>query len=192
MLKGYVHKFPVSYETIDVSNITNIHKCLMKNHNIVRTLGFLKQALIVMSLVLLRFVGSLTAKYASMNNQPCVVRPMLADLNPDKLYHYPFIFSLDRCHGSCNTAENPFGRICIPNKMEEVNLKVFNMIKEINKLKKVAEYISYECRFEFVSRKCSLKQKWNNGKCQYRLLLRDEITLLRNCQSFCWDVILLC
>ena len=30
-LKGYVHEFPVDYDTIDTSNITNIHKYLTKN-----------------------------------------------------------------------------------------------------------------------------------------------------------------
>ena len=38
------------------------------------------------------------------------------DLNPDD---YPFIFSVDRCDGSCNTVEDPFGRICAPNEIEE-------------------------------------------------------------------------
>ena len=63
-----------------------------------------------------------------MNNQPGMVRPALINLNPD----CPFIISMNRCYGRCNTAEDPFGRICFPNKMEEVNLKVFNMIKELN------------------------------------------------------------
>ena len=44
--------------------------------------------------------------------------------------------------------------------MEEVNLKVFNMIKKINEeLKTVVKHISCKCRFEFDSRKCSSKLK---------------------------------
>ena len=30
----------------------------------------------------------------------------------DELHYYPFIISLDRCDGSCNTVEDPLGRIC--------------------------------------------------------------------------------
>lgn len=41
--------------------------------------------------------------------------------------------SFDRFNGSCNGLENPVGRICAPNKMGNINLKVFTMIKGINK-----------------------------------------------------------
>ena len=77
--------------------------------------GFINHILIVLSLVLLVFDESLATKCVSMNNKPCMVRPTLIDLNPDKLHHYSFIFCLDRWDGSCNTAENSFDRICVPN-----------------------------------------------------------------------------
>ena len=48
-----------------------------------------------------------------------MVRQTLLDLNRDEPYYYPFIISMNRCNGSCNTVEDPFSRICIPNKMEE-------------------------------------------------------------------------
>ena len=58
--------------------------------------GFIKQAFIVPVLVLLCFVRSLAAakamKCVSMNNQPCMVRPMLTDLDLDEL-HYITIHS---------------------------------------------------------------------------------------------------
>ena len=31
--------------------------------------------------------------------QPCMVGPTLIDLNPDELYYYPFIISLDMYDG---------------------------------------------------------------------------------------------
>ena len=57
-----------------------------------------------------------------MNSQPCVVRPTLIGMNL-------FLISLDRCDESCNTVEYPLGRICVPNEVEYVNLKVFNEMK---------------------------------------------------------------
>ena len=32
-----------------------------------------------------------------------MTRPTLIDLNPTELVYYPFIVSLNRCNGSCNT-----------------------------------------------------------------------------------------
>ena len=33
-LNGYVYEFSVDYNFIDTTNIIDIHKCLMKKHNI--------------------------------------------------------------------------------------------------------------------------------------------------------------
>ena len=101
-----------------------------------------------------------------MNNQPCMVRPTLIDLNSDELYYYPFIVSMDKYDGSCNTAEDPFCRICAPNKIENVNLKAFNMITGKNESKILAKRIACECRYEFAGRKCNSRQKCNNDECQ--------------------------
>ena len=32
--------------------------------------------------------------------------------------------NLDRCTESCNTLDDPSGRICVPNKTEDANLSV--------------------------------------------------------------------
>ena len=63
----------------------------------------------VLVLVLLGFRGLLTTKCISMNNQPCTVRMMLIDLNPNEIHYYPLMVSLGRCGGCCNTVEDPFG-----------------------------------------------------------------------------------
>ena len=42
-------------------------------------------------------------------------------------------------YGSWNTAEDPFGRICAHNEIEDVDLKVFNTIKEMNESKALAK-----------------------------------------------------
>ena len=88
--------------------------------------GFIKQTFIVQLLVLSCFYGSLAAAKTiicvSMSNQQFMVRPTLIDLNLEELHYYLFIISMNRCDGSCNNIEYPFGRICVPNKMEDVNL----------------------------------------------------------------------
>ena len=68
----------------------------------------------------------------------------LIDLNFDEIYRYAFIISMKSCKGSCNTVEDPFNRICVPNKM-----RVFYVIKVRNELKALTKHISCECRWEF-------------------------------------------
>ena len=58
-----------------------------------------------------------------------------------------------------NITEDAPGRILVPNKMEDLNLKVFNMIKEINQTIILTKHISCECRCGFDGRKCNSRQK---------------------------------
>ena len=68
------------------------------------------------------------------------------------------MINLDRRNGSCNTLDAPSDRICIPNKTEDVNLSVFNMVTRINELKILANHI--------LCRKRKSNQKWGNNKFQ--------------------------
>ena len=64
-----------------------------------------------MFILLLNFSESLAIKFLSLNDEPCLVRPTLIDLNPVELKYYPFTVSLDKCSGNCNVLSP---KICIP------------------------------------------------------------------------------
>ena len=92
------------------------------------------------------------------NNQTYMVRPTFIDLNPGKLHYYPFVTSMIRCNGSWFTNEDTFGRMCVCNRMEDVNLKVFIIFKGTNESKTLAKRISCEFKCEFDIRKCNSKK----------------------------------
>ena len=72
---------------------------------------------------------------------------LLIDLNPDDRHYYWSIVSMNRFDESCNARfQDPFGRICVPDKMEEVKLEVSNM-KRINKRETLTKRILCECRY---------------------------------------------
>ena len=77
-----------------------------------------------------------------------------------------FIVFMHRCDGNCDTVKDLFDQICVPNKMEEVNLKLFSMIKGVSESKTLAKHITCEYRCEFDDRKCNSRQKRNNEKCE--------------------------
>ena len=56
-------------------------------------------------------------------------------------------------------------KVCDPNKTEDLNVNIFNMITGINESKTLTKHISckYKCKFD--GRKGNSNQKWNNGKC---------------------------
>ena len=99
-----------------------------------------------------------------------MIQPPLFNLYPNEcsqgLSFNPFVVKLDKCVWSCNTLNEIFNRVCVPNKAEDINLSVFNMISRINEWKALSKHASrkFECKFD--GRKWNWNQKWNNGKCQ--------------------------
>ena len=70
----------------------------------------------------------------------------LINLHPNEysqeFHYYSFVVKLDRCVGSCNTLNDLSNKGCISNKIEHLNLNVFNMITGINELKTIKKHIS--------------------------------------------------
>ena len=54
--------------------------------------------------------------------------------------------------------------MCFPNKTENVNINVFNMIARINESKTLPKHIMYEFKCNFDGRKRNSNQKWRNRK----------------------------
>ena len=105
-----------------------------------------------------------------MSNQKCMIQPTLINLYPNdysqESHYYPFAVKLDRCVESCNTLNDLFSKVCIPNKTEDLNLSVFSMIRGINESKTLKKHASCECKCRFDGRKCNSDQWSNNDKCQ--------------------------
>ena len=51
-------------------------------------------------------------------------------------------------------------------KLQDVNLSVFNIITKINESKTLAKHISYKCKCKFGGRKCGSDQKWTEELCR--------------------------
>ena len=98
-------------------------------------------------------------KRVSLSNQQCSTQPTLINLQPNEytqgLRYYPFAVNLDRCTGNCNTLNDLSNRICVANKIEDLNLNVFNMIKGVNESKMLTKHVSFEWKCKFDGRKCN-------------------------------------
>ena len=97
--------------------------------------------------------GSNHTKCTSLSNQKCMTQPSIINLHPNEysqeFHYYPFAVKLDRCVGSCNTLNDLSNKVCVPNKTEDLNLSVFNMITGINESKTLTKHISCECKCRF-------------------------------------------
>ena len=123
-------------------------------------LGIIKKMLIGLLTGLVN--GSNHTKCVLLSNQKCMNQRTLINLHPheysQEFYYYPFAVKLDRCVGSCNTVNDLSNKVCVPNKTEDLNLSVFNMIKGINESKTLTKHILSECKCKFDGTECKLNQ----------------------------------
>ena len=109
-------------------------------------------------------------KCVSLSNQKCTIQPTPINLHPNEhsqeFHYYSFALKLDRCFGRCNNLNDLSNKACVPNKTEDLNLSMFNMITGMNESKTLTKHISCECKSRFDGRKCNSNQWWNNSKCR--------------------------
>ena len=41
---------------------------------------------------------------------------------------YPYNIKINKCKGSCNTINDPYARLCVPDTIKNINVKVFNLM----------------------------------------------------------------
>ena len=69
----------------------------------------------------------------SLNNQECRAILEIINMNTKKPLFYPYSIKINRCSGSCNDINDPYAKLCVPDVVEGINVKVFNLISRTNK-----------------------------------------------------------
>ena len=73
----------------------------------------------------------------SVNNQACKIRPETINLNSNKPVFYPFSIKTIKCSGSCNNINDPYAKICVPDAVKDLNIKVFYLMSRSNETRHV-------------------------------------------------------
>ena len=67
-----------------------------------------------------------------MKNQECKVRPQIFNVNSNEPVFYPFSIQTSKCSGSCNNINDPHAKICVPDVIKDLNVKVFHLMSRTN------------------------------------------------------------
>ena len=100
---------------------------------------FIKKAFF-MGLAILSSVNPLSAtslsavqlKYISVTNQECKVRPEIIHVNSAEPAFYPFCNKASKYSGSCSNMKDPYAKLCVPEVIKNLNVKVFNLMSRTN------------------------------------------------------------
>ena len=90
---------------------------------------FVKKVFFVGLTILSNFINvtSLSAtplNCVSMKNQECKTRPQVFNINSNNPIFYPFSIDINTCSGNCNNINNPYAKVCVPNVIKDLNVKV--------------------------------------------------------------------
>ena len=97
-------------------------------------MGLLKSTFFI-GLAFLTSVNSLNAiplSCISMNNQECKVRSQIVNVNGDDPVFFPFSIKTSKCSGSCNSINNPYAKMCVPDFGKNLNVVVFKLVSVAN------------------------------------------------------------
>ena len=106
-------------------------------------------------------------KCVSMNNQECKVRPKIADVSSNNPIFYPFSVKINRCSGNCNSINDPYAKIYVPDVAKNLNVKVFNLMSRTNETKSIKSHETCKCICRLNKMICNNKQRWNKDQCRW-------------------------
>ena len=102
-----------------------------------------------------------------MNNQKCKTRPQIVNVNGDEPVFFQFSIESSKCSGSRNNINYPYAKICVPDIVKNLNVKVFNLMSRTNETRFIEWHETCQCERKFGENVCTNKQRWNKNKCRY-------------------------
>ena len=97
---------------------------------------------------------------------------------------FPYDIKVNMCSGNCNNITNPYVKVCV---LENVTVKMFDLMTLTNKTKQVIFRESCKCICRLEPIVCNNKQKWNKNKCRCECLINkkwddDFVWNISNCE----------
>ena len=131
-------------------------------------LVFIKKIFYIGSLFLSSLLSTTSLNCISMKNQECKVRPEIINVNSNEPVFYPFFIKTNKCSGSCNNINDPSAKICVPDVIKDLNVKVFNLMSRTNETRHIEWHETCKCKCRLDASVCNNRQRWNNDKCWYK------------------------
>ena len=79
---------------------------------------------------------------------------------------FSFSIKTSKCSGSCKNINNPLAKLCVPDVVKNLNVKVFNLVSETNETRHIKWHETCKGKYRFNSSVCNNKQHWNDDKCR--------------------------
>ena len=107
---------------------------------------FLKRIIVsVMTFFSCNTLNAIPLKCVSMNNQECKIRPEILNIHSDESFFYHYSIRWNKYSGICNNINDPYAKLCVPDVVKDINIKVFNLTLRTNEARYIKYYETCKC-----------------------------------------------
>ena len=129
--------------------------------------GFIKQVFVV-AMTFFSFNTSNVnyLEYISMDNEECKARTKIIHVNRNEPLFYSYSIKANKCGGSCNSLNDPYAKLCVPDIVKNINVKVFKLVSRINEARHTIWHETCKCICRLSASVCNSRQRFNKDKCR--------------------------
>ena len=103
----------------------------------------------------------------SLKNQKRKVRPEIVNVSSNNPILYPFCVKINRCSGNFNSINDPYAKICVPDVVKNLNVKVLNLMSRSNESRSIKSHETGKCIYRLNKIICNNKQRFNKDQYRY-------------------------
>ena len=116
--------------------------------------------------ILSDFIYASSLSCILMKNQGCKTWPQVVNVNNNNPIFYPFSIKISKCSGNYNNINDPYAKICVPDIIKNLNVKVFNLMSRTNETRFLESHETCKCICRLDGIICNSKQHWKKNKCR--------------------------
>ena len=79
--------------------------------------------------------------------------------------NFPYKIGVDRCIGSCNSKDNPYYKICLPDSIKNISVKSLDLISQRLVFKNISFHKTCKCGCLLHEKICHYLQRGNGKNC---------------------------
>ena len=128
--------------------------------------------------MMFRFIGTIfftammffscsALKCVSMNNQEYKIRPEIININSSESLFYLYSILVNKRIGNCNNINDPYAKLCVPDEVKNMNIKVFKLMSRTNETRYTKWHETCKCKCRLDASVCKDKQCWTNDTCRF-------------------------
>ena len=113
--------------------------------------------LISLTVTLFNLFKTKALECISLVNQKYMARPKIIQTNANEPVFYPLSIKVNKSGRDCNTINDPMTKLCVPDIVKDMNIKLFDMLFRINETRKIVWHETCKCICRLTSAICNDK-----------------------------------